>query len=77
MGHLKNMFFSQQENVNTENYHDAKKIDNARKIHKHGEFCCMQKNVTNPPLIFESVHFHDILSEFCLNGVLMDRCQLL
>ena len=52
MGHLKNMFFSQQENVNTENYHDAKKIDNARKIHKHGQFCCMQKNVTNPPLNF-------------------------
>ena len=22
-------------------------------------------------------HFHDILSEFCLNGVSMDRCQLL
>ena len=22
-------------------------------------------------------HFHHILSEFCLNGVSMDRCQLL
>ena len=22
-------------------------------------------------------HFHDILSEFCLNGVSIDRCQLL
>ena len=34
----------------------------------------MQKNVTK---FIEPFHFHDILSECGLNGVLIDRCQLL
>ena len=36
------------------------------------------QQITNEPLRkLYCKHFHDILSEFCFNGVSMDKCQLL
>ena len=37
----------------------------------------LQKKQSKPSRKLYYRHFHDILSEICLNGVSVDRCQLL
>ena len=49
MGHLKNMFFSQQENFNTENYYDAKKLTMPEKFTNTVNFVACKKMSQNPP----------------------------
>ena len=39
--------------------------------------CKRKQTITKPLRKLCYIHFHDVLSEFCVNGVSMDSCKLL